>query len=359
MNKKVKVSLLLLVLGVFVLSACSGGAATASQGWPGVSVDEAEEMVYISSGPTVSAINAENGSLIWTYPEKPSAAVGFYAAPTVADAVLVVGDYATKIHAIDLATGNPQWTFNDAKDRYVGSILFDGETLYAPASDYFVYALDLSGNLKWKFNTHQANWSAPVADEDTVYIASMDHFVYALDKETGMPRWESLMEGAMSSSPLLVDGTLYVSTLNSDVVSLDAKSGSVNWTTNLGELLWGSPVAHEGMIYASGADGTLFGLDAEDGSKAWTVSLGSPITGSPALYAEGMVVVTEAKDVVALDFDGSKLWTRNITDERGSLHGSPIIMGEKIIMGVTQGSESLLVAFDLGGNELWSYYPEK
>ncbi len=76
------------------------------------------------------------------------------------------------------------------------------------------YALDLNGNLLWKFETGEPIWATPTTDGKFVYVASMDHHVYALDPATGQEQWKTDMGAAIIFTPTLSEeGILYLATL--------------------------------------------------------------------------------------------------------------------------------------------------
>ncbi len=113
------------------------------------------------------------------------------------DGQLIVGGYDHTLYSLDPTSGTQKWTFAEAHDRYVASVLVDGDTIYAPNSDYRLYALGLNGSLKWSFKADQSIWGTPVVDGNNVYFGTLGHRVYAVDKASHETAWEVKLDGAI------------------------------------------------------------------------------------------------------------------------------------------------------------------
>ena len=84
-----KLLFLLAFIGIAVtLSACAGGATTATS-WPGLTVDD--NYAYVAYNTQVYAVDLVNGSERWRYPAEPDNNITFYADPTLSqDGQLIV-----------------------------------------------------------------------------------------------------------------------------------------------------------------------------------------------------------------------------------------------------------------------------
>jgi len=87
----------------------------------------------------------------------------------------------------------------------------------------------------------------------------------------------------------------------------------------------------------------------------WKVDAGSQIAGSLAVTPVGVVAATESGDVMMLNFEGAKQWTRNIS---GTVYGNMAVGQNQIIVAIT-GGDNLLTAFDFQGNQIWNFVPPK
>ncbi len=353
--KRNRLSLLfLLVIAALMLTACTGAIGASS--WPGVTASG--DTVYVAYAAAVTAVQVQPGAgnLVWTAPTAAKNQVNFYAAPAVTDNLVIVGDYVNVLHAFNRDKGTDAWTFTGATGRYIGSPLVVDQMVYAPNADEHLYALDLQGNLKWKFATGQGLWAQPASDGKTVYQPSMDHYLYAINTADGSQLWKVDLGGAAVSSPILADGTIYVGTLTNEMLALDASSGQVRWRTKTSDAIWTTPVLKDGVLYFGDLAGTAYAINTQDGVIKWQTPLtGGSIIGAAAVIDKGVVFTAEQGLVQAIAFDGQKLWDKTIN---GKLYSSPAVVNDRIVIGIVQG-DSLLVAFDFNGNQQWVYVPAK
>ena len=353
-NKKLNFLLFTILVGTLLLSACSGsGSLMAGSSWPGITSDE-EGHIYVAYKNEVYSLNSTNGSLLWTYPEKASATQLFYGQPALLGDDVLVGAYSGTLHAINKANGNESWIFEDASGKYISGLLVDGDTIYAPNGDDNLYVLDASGNLKWSFTAGGALWAKPAYDEETLYLPSMDHFLYAVNRQTGNKVWSTQLDGASIFSPVLDEGILYLGTIDGSFYAVNAKTGNVKWNTKVDAAIWSTPILINGKVFVGDLNGSIYAYDAETGSQIWNISLDGPIIGGAVAYEGGMVFPTESGDLVAIDEDGIKQWTRSVPGEKSKIMGTPVVVDDKLVFGVV-GGEALIYAFDFNGNQIWEY----
>ena len=350
-NKKLILIFLFLVFAL-VLTSCSGTLAASS--WPGISGDN--ENVYVSFANRIYSLRLNDGSLNWHYPEKIEAARTFFAPPALNGNNIYVGDYKNVFYSFNKDTGAKNWEFTGATNRYIGGAVIVNDIILAPNADSFLYALDLNGNLKWKFETEHALWSPPVVDGEIVFLSSMDHFLYALDLNSGSKIWGMDMGGAIVYSPTLENGSVLVATMANEVISVDKSDGSVVWKNKVSDGLWCQPVAKDGIVYYGDALGKIFAVSAEDGSVKWDYNMGEMVSGAPAIMETGVVFAGENGKLVALDFNGELLWNRTVN---GKLYTGPVVVDNQLILGIVQG-DAVIHTFNFEGTEIWTpFTPSK
>jgi outer membrane protein assembly factor BamB len=350
MKKKILIIIMFVMLAVSV-SACSGSFS--ASGWPGVSGDE--NSVYVAYANQVYSLRLKDGSLNWRYPEKIEAARTYYANPAINGSNVIVGDYKNTLSALNIQSGTLSWTFKGATNRYIGGALVADDTILAPNADYNLYALDLNGNLKWKFTARQALWSTPIVRDEVVYLSSMDHYLYAINLKNGQLIWEVDLGGAIVYSPSFDTDTIFIATLANEVIALKASNGSVIWK-NASEIgLWSQPVYNEGVVYYGDTAGKVFAVSAIDGKPIWDYVMGEMVSGAPVVMPDGVVFAGENGKLVALDFEGNILWTRSVT---GKLYTGPVVVDGLLVLGISKGDE-VIKAYDFEGNEIWKFTPEK
>ncbi len=350
MNKKLILILMFLILA---LSLSSCGSRLSASGWPGISGDE--NSVYAAYGNEVYSLRLKDGSLNWSYPEKIEAQKTFYANPAINGSNIIVGDYKNVLSAVNIKTGALVWTFEQAKNRYIGGATVVQDTILAPNADHNLYALDLDGNLKWKFTARQALWSTPIVRDNVVFLSSMDHYLYAIDLTSGEKIWEVDLGGAIVYSPSFDTDTIFVATLANEVLAINANNGSIVWKNTSEVGLWSQPVYNDGAVYYGDTAGKIFAVSATDGTNNWDYVMGEMVSGAAAIMPTGIVFAGENGKLVALDFNGEILWTRSIS---GKLYTGPVIVQDYLILGISQGDE-VIKAYDFDGNEIWKFTPEK
>ncbi len=356
--------LLLLVIGGVLLSSCSGGLVANS--WPGVTAGK--DLVYLSDQGFVFAVKVSDGSMAWRYPaDKADPKINFYAAPALGNTQLVVGDYGTSLYSLDPQNGSGKVIYNKGQGRWVASPLIVNNKILAPSADGNLYAFDLNGNLVWPipFKTQQMIWAQPVSDGTLVYQASMDHKLYALKLSDGSLVWSTDLGGPAISSPARDEnGVLYVGTLASEMLAVDTKTGQILWRHTSPGTIWCTPLVVGNTLYygdytgkANGdSTGKAIALSTKDGSTVWAIDLAGPVTASATSFKDGLIYVMETGDIQALTMDGKKSWSHKINN--GKLYSTPAVVGDYLVVPVTQG-DSLMVALDANGNEVWSFVMPK
>lgn len=342
---------LLFGLTAVLLTSCSGAGVVNS--WS--SVTAVENYVYFANGAAVYALDSNSGNTVWQYPAKASARRLFYAEPVVAGEQLIVVDYANGMASLNAKTGTETWLFEKAKGRYIDSPLVLDNLIIAPNADNSLYAVDLSGQLVWKFETGHALWARPVSDGETVYFTSMDRNLYAVDVATGTLKWKTNLHSSSVARALLNDGQLYVGNLEGKLFAVAAKDGSIVWEQQLGGGIWAAPVMHEGKLYVGDQSGRISILSSSDGKVQPYIETESAILGAGIVLDDGIAFGTEEGSLVVIGFDGARLWTRSFD---GNLYTNLQKSGDNLLLSLSQGEKPLL-AVDLNGNEIWNYSDKK
>jgi len=346
-----------------LLTACTGAAGAATS-WPGVLVDSNQEIAYVAYNTYIYAVNVSNGTEKWRYPEKADSKITFFApASMTQDGQLLAASYDHKLYSLNPEGSTaPNWVFDGAQDRYIAGALTYGEDIFAPSSDNFLYALDMSGNQRWKFETGHALWAKPATDGKLVFQPSMDHQLYAVDARSGELAWKTDdLGGAMVGKPTLSpDGVLYVGTFKSEVLALDASNGKIIWSAATKGWVWSEIVLDGDMLYFGDLDGYVFALNAADGAVRWQVQLDTStnraISGAPVVVGDTLYVAAKSGNLYAVDVtNGNIRWSKTFD---GQFYSDITLAGDSLLLAPIK-MDAILLALDTNGNQKWAFVPAK
>ncbi len=335
-----------------------------SNSWPGLTVDPNQETLYVANNTFVYALALSNGTEKWRYPAEADNKVTFFAPPALTDdGQLILSGYDFKLHSLNPETRASNWTFSEAKNRYIASAMILDNQIVAANSDNSMYSLSFSGEKQWSFDTKHSLWGTPVSDGEAIYLPSMDHHIYAVQAENGAMLWESEdLGGALVAQPILSDdGILYIGTFGSEVIALDVKrQGEIVWRTPTNGWVWSSGLLREGVLYVGDLAGNMFALDAATGAEKWKytpVDIQKPaISGSPAILGDTLYFVTEGGSLFALDWvNGGQKWSKQF---EANFYPGPIVVGDTILL-ASMGGDELIIALDANGNQKWAFIPAK
>lgn len=368
--------IILIVLSLMILGLISGctGSTGAASSWPGMNSEGGEG--YFAYGTQVFAIDTKNGSLEWRFPAEPDTKVQFYAAPEIGENYIYAGSYFNTLVAIDKTNGVGKWVFAKALDRYIGSPLAFESLVFAPNSDKFLYALNDSGDLLWKFEAAGPNWTKPVTDGTSVFLASMDHHLYALKMQYGSneleldkggsrtlvsaPIWKIDLGTAIVTNPVFMNGSIYVATLDGNLHSVNVNSGKINWSYLNGDgyrSVWGSLVATDEAVFFGDEAGNVYAVSTANGQPVWQApfAAGASIIAGGVLTDEGPLFVNEDGKVFIINLDQEP---KPVISLDMVIYASPVVADGKVILAPAT-KEKLFMAIDLDGKEIWSYIPSK
>jgi len=344
MNKKkyaIGVSIFLLSI---ILTSCTG-SGTQVNSWSGAILKD-NSMYYVNVGK-VYAFSAENGNIFWAYPEKASASRVFMATPALVDEQLIVGDYANLLTSLNIKNGNENWQFKSANGRYIDSPLIVKNMIVAPNTDNHIYALDLSGNLKWKFEAKHSFWVQPTTDGKVVFAPSMDQNLYALDLTTGKLIWKVDLNASLVARPALINGILYIGNLNGDFFAINSTNGDIVWQQEMSGGIWSAPIMINKTLFFGDQTGNVNIVNSENGSIIRSIQTGSAVIGSGVILSDGVVFGNEKGELISFGLNGEKKWAKTVD---GSIYSNLILFEDQIFVIVTKGSKPIIV-IDLNGNE--------
>lgn len=356
--KKNRIALVLAVVMVSMLLASCGSVPNAN--WPGLTVDQ--DIAYVADGSSLTAVYAagtQAGTQKWRFPaDKLDPNLQIYAAPAISNGMVLVGSEnanSTIFYALDAALGTQKWTFTEAKGKWLAGAVVGGDLIIAPNSDGHLYALGMDGKLRWKFQAKAGFWATPVTDGTLVFAPSQDRNLYAIKVANGEQAWSLPLDAAGLYTPILNNGTIYLSTLAKQVLAINSQTGKKLWTATVDGTIFGSPILVGDNLYIADENSKLYAFVAATGAKVGDWATPGPVTATVGAFSKGILVVTEAGDVVGFSETGEKLFSQKIN---GKLYTRPAAAQDLAIVAVTAPAgvtiDNLLIAYDSTGKQTWS-----
>ena len=234
----------------------------------------------------------QGGELVWKY----QAAGGFRSSPLVCEDVVYIGCLDKSVYAVDYLTGIQKWAYKTKGEvRSSPAIDTTRNAVYFASGDYYIYALDTTGKLKWKFLTGSAPDASPaVAADGTVYIGSGDAKFYAINPD-GSQKWSFDVQNIADSSPAIdLDGNIYFGTGldggGSGQMYALKPDGTELWHKDMAAGIISSPaIDSSGRIFVGSCDGNMYAFNS-DGSICWKFATLSTVASSPAIGADSSVI---------------------------------------------------------------------
>jgi outer membrane protein assembly factor BamB len=249
-----------------------------------------------------------------------------------------------------------------------GSVVTDGERVFAYFGSRGLYALDLAGRLLWerqlgRMRTRNAfgEGASPALHGDTL-VVNWDHeeadFVVALDARSGREKWRRERDEPTTwATPHVVvhDGRAQVVVGGTNKVrSYDLTSGEPVWEApGLTANVIPSPVSAEGMVYAmSGFRGNALrairladarGALAGPPGLAWSFDRDTPYVPSPLLY-RGALYFLKSNSGVLTSLDartGQPRYTERL-DAVPNVYASPVAAAGRIYVVGRDGAAVVL-----------------
>ena len=205
---------------------------------------------------------------------------------------------------------------------------------------------------------------ACIAPDGTEYYGDRGYF-YA-DNQAGNKRYlaNDVWSSNFDSCAVRADGTVYLlADHNRDgILSAYTRSGQLIWTISLPQAFSGVALAASGITYfvARQRDGlnTLYASNP-DGTPRWELQIGGNggpqwVPASPAIGPDGTIYAISgdqvAPELIAVDTDGSKLWSSPLP-----AHVSQLIIGpdSRVFVHIPTGN---VIAFDSRGQKLWEFH---
>ncbi len=188
-------------------------------------------VVFGSFDGHVYALDAASGKEVWRH----DTGAAIVSSPAVHDGLVVIGSRSYDLVALRADTGEPAWSYYYWFSWIESSVTQRDGVGYVGSSDgQELLAIDLaSGEPRWTFDTHGSAWPRPAVTADSVFIGTVGVADYwaghegaflAVDRATGEPLWmypqeqpEGLTTWGFAASPVAVGDLVFTADLSGRV----------------------------------------------------------------------------------------------------------------------------------------------
>lgn len=285
----------------------------------GLAFDSGWLFATLSSGD-VLALNAETGAEIW----RRALGLPLRAAPSIAEATVLVLSADNQLYALDGETGQPLWRhagfFEGAGLLGGPSPAVDGGVVVVPYSSAEVFGLRLdNGRPLWSDTVQRPRRTTalaqindidglPVIEGGQVYVAGYGGEVAAIDLRRGIRSWEADL--ASTQTPWIAGDFIYLLTPRSEVVCLLRTNGRIRWVSPLRRLTdpedpasdpitWAGPVLAGDRLLLAGSDSQAVTMSPYNGEILGRIDLPGPVLMPPVVAGGTVFILTEDADLLA------------------------------------------------------------
>ena len=266
------------------------------------------------SGPTVAgallfvgerrgsyyAFDRRDWKMKWEIDKKGYA--GYGNAPAVVDGTIyfgcdklifepIVGPFDNtkrkgSVFAVDALTGTQKWMFT--VDGIPTPIAVSDGVIYLGDDDRHLFALNAKdGKEIWQFKASD-NVRTPAIMEGRAFFSDDVGNLYAVDLKNGKAIWKAAKKNKVATVLAAYNKLVYYGGRGNSLYAVDALTGEEKWVYRT-EKPCPAPVAANGVIYVACWDNTLLAIDAESGQERWKYKtphrpISHPVVGNGVIY---------------------------------------------------------------------------
>ncbi len=277
--------------------------------------------LYVATGAgEVICLDARSGAEVW----RVAVGAPIRAAPTVSEARVFVVTYDNQLFALNAGNGSLLWTHSGIAEgaQLLGapSPAVAGGIVIAAYSSGELFALRAdSGRVAWTdtlvFGTPTGSLAAlgdingnPVIDRDLVFAVSYAGRLVAVKLRDGARVWEQDISGVQT--PWIAGDFLFVLTTEGDVLCLSRRDGRIRWVRPLPRyedpedredlIFWSGPILVSDRLIVVGSHGEAISISPYSGRVLGRLGLPGETDLAPVVANGTIYILTNDAELVAL-----------------------------------------------------------
>ncbi len=223
------------------------------------------------------------------------------------------------------------------------------DSIYFGACDGFLYALDLNGKEKWRFQAGDVLASSGIVVENKIYFGSFDSKFYCLDLN-GKLIWKFQSESPLGGFHSIYKNSIYIGSKEGALycISLD---GILRWKFEAGDTIGSNIEVNDNGVYFCSYNNKIYCV-SHDGKLKWTYTA-KDIPECPTIYNSTILFASFDNNIYALSNEGKLLWKMNIGAPVGGQAPGLTVENDIAYFGTWEGD---IMAIDLKNKKVtWRY----
>ena len=282
----------------------------------------------------LQAIDSQTGTILWNFIIQNSAgSIGVV--PAEGDSIVLIGGQgAAGIYAININNGCPMWS-RAIGGMYTRNPIISGDKVYVVTDSLYCLYL-YNGTTLW---THPlTGQQTPTIDEDNVYVFG-NGYLNAFDKNSGAIIWQTSSTYG-SFAGIIVDQNYVYAEKSTSVSAYDKTSGTEIWNyalpsgylapVNKGPMALSGDVICLSLWDNGQGNGQVTAISRLDGTYLWHHEHGGEGAFTPAI-ANGMVFVVNWTEGTLYGYDLS-IGTQIFSDNSEMYKNQPIVADQSLFV---------------------------
>lgn len=260
------------------------------------------DTLFFSNSTGLEARAVASGDMIWSVSNEES--IGF-AGVTYYNGALYCNTNSGEVVAFKSSDGSlvHRYSLETASGiRSIPTIVND--VIYVGGDALFAFNLD--GSQKWKYDAPDYIYSGPTVDNGMVYFTASNGILYALNAANGTLIWQHDMGATGGLESLTVNNDKVYAGAN-DLYCLNASNGELVWVKENVNMDVNGPTVFNNAVYVNGGDYT-YSLDAETGEQNWELFSNYKVN-SEIVACESFIVYNTSRPLARYVENGDRIWS--------------------------------------------------